>query len=457
MLRRTIGISATAAAITLAAIAPASAGLPPSGLDAYNASASATALEVTLLGQSFAVSQTQAEVNSSPRAAADGAALLLAGSAAPGRAPSSSPGGQPTNSQCPIQADLDALTQGALSGLQLEVACLTTSASTDGSPSAESGAGEVTIRILGPGGALVDPVLGPVLAGATQVTDPIVEALAPVLGAINDVSEIDVPAVLDELTTAIGDQTFVLAEIVVAPSLSRASADNTDGVVANAGSNGVTINILPGIASTLAELTGLVDLPNPSSAPLLQVKLGAANAKVVRDPLEGLPTPTATAAQLLSITADDELGIIQDITGQLAAGVNALPLAQLNCETGVLADIVCIDLGTVNELDSAELAARNLNFGAGTVGIEATAANVQVLPVAADALGGSVLGLTLARSTAASGSTVPLPGDGGECVPPNPLCLPLARTGGDSMLPVTLALLALGSVGAALLRRSRTI
>ena len=79
-----------------------------------------------------------------------------------------------------------------------------------------------------------------------------------------------------------------------------------------------------------------------------------------------------------------------------------LSIGELNCEDGALADILCIELGRVNELDQAELTARNMNFGPNTSGIEAAAANIRVLPIAAAALGGDVLGLSLANATAAA-------------------------------------------------------
>jgi hypothetical protein len=452
MLRRTTAILATTAAISLAIVAPARADVPP--LKDYAAGATATALQLTLLGQELAVSQTQAAVSSAPKAAADGAALLLAGNPLPGAAPSNAPEGPASNEQCPIQADLDEITQGALSALQLEVACFSTSATTDGGPAAQAGSGEVTIRVLAPGGTLLEPILGPVLEGVTQVTDPLVVALAPLLGAIDDATQIDVADVLDQLTTAVGTDLFVLAEIVVAPAVSQASANATDGVVANAGSNGVTINILPGIASTLAQLTNLIDVPNPSNGPLLSVKLGAANAKVVRDPKTGVAAPDASAAQLLSITADDSLGLLQGLADTVSGALDALSIAELSCDGGALADVLCIDLGAVNELDSAELTARNMNFGEGTVGREASAATVRVLPIAAAALGGDVLGLSLASATAAANAH---PADDIiRQAPPESPNGALPRTGGDTALPLTLALLGLGAAGAAIVRRTRT-
>ena len=455
MSRRTTAILAVTAAISLAVVAPARAQTAPS-TDINAAASTATALQLTLLGQQLAVSQTQAGIGQTAldgpfKAAADGAALLLAGNPVPGAAPSAAPDGPATNEVCPLELDLDEATQGALSTLQLEVACVRTSAST--SPSARSESGEVVIRVLAPGGTIIEPILGPVLEGVEQVTDPLVEALAPLLGAINDATQIDVPNVLDQLTTALGDDLFVLAEIVIAPSVSTASA-NADGVVAEAGSNAITINILPGIASTLDQLTNLIDAPNASTGPLLQVKLGAANAKVVKN-LDGTTQPDASAAQLLSITTDDSLGILGDITGQVTDVLDMLSIGELNCEDGALADVLCIELGRVNELDHDELVARNMDFGPGTAGIEAAAATVRVLPVAAAALGGDVLGLSLATATAAANAKdVPL------SIPATPevkTSAPLPKTGGETAMPLTLALLGVGAAGAVLVRRTRTI
>jgi LPXTG-motif cell wall-anchored protein len=459
MIRRTTAILAAAAAISLVAVAPARAQDPsdPPATPATDeprtaAAATATALQLTLLGQQLAVSQTQAGVGEGI-AAADGAALLIAGTPVPGAAPSLAPGGAGTNEACPLALDLNEATQGALSGLELEIACVRTSASAGDLLAARAESGEVVIRVLGPGGAIIEPVLGPVLEGVTQVTDPLVEALAPLLGAIQDATQIDVPDVLDQLITAVGDTKFVLAEIVIAPSVSRA-ATTVDGVVADAGSNAVTINVLPEFASTLDQLTNLIDAPNVTTGPLLQVKLGAANARVVKE-LDGTTVKDASEAQLLSINADDSLGILGDISGQLTDVLDMLSIGELNCETGALADVLCIELGRVNDLDQAELTARNMWFGEGTAGIEAAAATVRVLPVAAAALGGDVLGLSLASTTAAANAV-----DVDRAIPEAPVLTSapsLPKTGSNSALPLTLALLTVGAASAVLVRRTRTI
>lgn len=452
MLRRTTAILGTTAVLALGVMTPARAEAPE--LESYAAGATGTALQLTLLGQQLAVSQTNAALSSTPNAAADGAALLLAGTPVPGSAPSAAPEGPATNESCPLELDLDEVTQGALSALQLEVACFTTSASTEGGPAAEAGSGEVVIRVLAPGGDLVEPLLGPVLDGLTSVTDPLVEALDPLLGAINDVTEIDVPDVLDQLTTALDDDTFVLVEIVVAPSVSHTVANTADGVVAEAGSNGLTIKLLPGLESTLAGLVGLIDIPSPAPE-LLKVTLGSSTARVVRDAATGEASTEGSAAQLASVSAGDSLGILGDVADQLTGAIDQLAAAgaPLSCEGGALADVICVDLGAVNELDAAELEARNMNFGEGTVGVEATAASIRVLPVLADVLGGDVLGLSLATSTAAANATAPALPRSAPPAPPAPPALP--KTGGESGLTIALALFAVAGAGGTLVRRTR--
>ena len=455
MMRRTAAILATTGVLALGFLPSASAQAPELG--GYAAGATGTALQLTLAGQTLAVSQTSAALDSTPKSAADGAALLLAGTPVPGAAPSTAPEGPATNEQCPLEADLAEITQGALSLLELEVACLTTAASLDGGPSAQASSGEAVIRITSPAGAVLGTILGPVLEGVETVTDPIIEALTPLLGPISDTTGIDVADILGDLTGALGDETFVLVEIVVAPSVSRVSATAADGVLAEAGSNGVTIRLLPGVEATLAELTELVEIPDPAEQ-LLEITLGSAKAQVVRDPVTGAPAPDASAAQILAIEAGDNLGILGDVTDQLTGALDQLAAAgaPLSCEGGALADVLCIDLGSVNELDAAELEARNMAYGEGTVGREASAASVQVLSVLSEQLGGSALGLSLASATAAANAPAPV-APPAQPAPAAPTPQSLPRTGTDAQLPVALGLLAVAGIGVAALRRTRTV
>jgi len=448
MLRRTIGVLALLALVALAAPAPAGAQAPE--LSSYGAGGRATALVLTLLGQEVGISHTTATIGSEPKAAADGAALLIAGTPVPSGAPSEAPGGEATNEVCTVDVDLGEQTGGALSALGLGLACVNTAAAiADGAPGAQSTAGELVINVTSPAGTALEPILAPLFDAVPQVTEPLFGALEPILGPVEEATEIEVRGVLEDLIANLQDETFVLAQIIVAPSVSQAAANAENGVLGRAGANGVTINLLPGIAATLEDVgLGIA----PSTAPLLSVTLGRAFAEVVRDPVTGAPTADASAAQLLSVQADDELGILQELTGQLTDAINGIAVEQLGC-TGAnpLADVICVDLGAVHELSEAELAARGLDFGAGTVGRGASAANIQILPVAAEALGGSVLGLRLAAADAAANAA--------PAAPPEPVepTRSLPQTGADGLLPVTLALVAAAGGGIALIRRTRAV
>lgn len=450
MLRRTTAVLAMAAVSALAATGPVGAEAPAG---TYGAGGSATALVLTLLGQDLAVSDTVAAVGSEPKAAADGAALIIAGSPVPGAAPSAAPGGEATNEACAIDIDLGEQSGGALSALDAGVACVNTSAGIDdGAPRAESTTGEVIIDVTSPAGTALEPILTPLFEAVPQVTEPLFGALEPILGPVEEATEIEVRGVLDDLIADLQDETFVLAQIVVAPTVSQAAATAADGVVGRAGANGVTINILPGISATLADLgLGIA----PIEAPLLSVKLGQAVAEVVRDPATGAASTDGSAAQLLSIAANDQLGILQELTGQVTEGINGLAIDQLGC-TGdnPLADVLCIDLGAVRELTDAELTARGLDFGEGTVGIGASAANIQVLPIAAEALGGPAIGLRLAAADAAANLGAPLPATPEQ---PPAVNTRLPRTGADDLLPVTLVLFAAAAGGLFLIRRTRAV
>ena len=168
------------------------------------------------------------------------------------------------------------------------------------------------------------------------------------------------------------------------------------------------------------------------------------------------PQPDASAAQLLSITADDSLGILRGLTGpghrRCSTSCRSAPL---NCEDGALADMLCIELGRVNELDQDELTARNMNFGPDTAGIESAAATIRVLPIA-----GRGPRWRRPRPVARPDHCAANAVDVARVAPPAPeapAAAPLPKTGGESALPLTLALLAVGTAGVAMVRRTRTV
>jgi hypothetical protein len=458
MFKRISALVATLAIVALT-FAPAASAVPnPNNgvgeLGPYGAGATAQALELTLLGKDLAVSQTTAAINSKPEAKADGAALLLAGQALPGPTPAAAPGGKASNKSCVANVNLSDLTGGAISLADAGLACVTTDASaTDTSTtSATSGSGEVVINVLAPGGTLLKPLLDPLFTSVTQVTDPLLVALRPITGVVNDLTQINLETVLNNLLAQVQNTNVVLAQIAVAPTAARVHANTADGVVAEAGAQGVSIKILPGLAQSLVDL-GL-DIPLVTQ-PLATVQIGASTATVSREPKHGTLVSDASTAKLLSIKLNDTLGILQGVTGQASSAINGLATGPLGCNANnPLAGIICLDLGTVKTLTPAELTARNMNFGPGTIGREATAALVHVLAMAASSLGCDVIGMKLADSTAAVYSTE----DGPITTPTTPPpATPLPKTGGSVPLPLGLGLLALAGLSATLVKRSRAV
>ena len=469
-MRRTAAILATTGVLALGFLPQAGAQAPQVS---YSAGSSATALEIALAGNALAVSHTQAGVTSAPvpTARANGAALLLAGTPVPGDAPVEATAGEDntdSTSACPI--DLTPVTDAlAGSGLTLDIACTTTNAKVvDGAPSGRAESGEVLLRLQGLSeGALgqLQPVLEQILTPLLPTGSDIVEQIcASPLGALCDGADenlgIDIEALVNEVLDDVAQITngeFTLVEVAVAPTLSTASASGT-GVVAEAGSGAVTIKLFPGLASTIEELTGLVGGAPGEDEGLLTLQIAQATAKVQRDAVTGEVAPDASAAQLLSANVTDNLGILSELLEVEVPGLLdslAEAGAALSCADGALADLICIDLGAVNELDAAELSARGYEFGEGTVGREATAASVQVLPILAEQAGGPLLSLALAEANAAANAAPASPLPAPSPQDPTPQSLP--RTGAESALPVGLGLLAVAGIGVAVLRRTRAV
>ena len=475
MFKRVVAILASTAVLALLITPPANAA-GPDKLEGYAAGSNATALAINLIDQELAFAATTAAISSvnpdkaveGPVAMADGAALLVAGTPVPSGAPSKAPGGEAVNEICTTTADAGEITGGAADGVGLNHACVLTSALVDkGAPGSSSESEQLLITLDGLTGTALEPlfdaldqVLTPLLTTATQNdlcgTGGLLEPIPLVCDTVNDLVNIDalIDEILDHLA-GVTDGSVTVAQLSVAPSLSKTSATSTEGVVAQAGSTGVDIELFPGIPSSIEELTGLIPDANVDDA-LLKVSLGNATAQVVRDPVSGDATPSASAAQLLDVNVTDSLGILstlleEDVPNLLdslaAAG------AALSCDGGALADLLCIDLGKVNELDSDELKARGYDFGEGTVGREATAAGVFVLPVLGNLVGGeSVLSLELSQASAAANA---IPAQ--AAAPPAEAAPPLPRTGGDVNTLVALGLFAAAAAGLAAIRRTRNV
>lgn len=421
MMRRTIAVGATAAAISIAAILPAGAQPSPGGLQSYAAGSRATAVDLKVFGQQLTVADTSAgilgEVGSA-KAVATGKALLTPGFESAG-APVSSDGVK-SASDCQ-KIDLPS----PINLVSLDVVCVDTSAVlSGGNPISSATSKEIVIELRAGDIIATTPladVVGQVQAGLGGLFD----ALVPVTQPIADATKIQLTDIVDGLLSEVkaGD---LLARITVAPTSSTGAFGT--GVTANALSNGVVVELLPNL---------------PGGA-LAVATVGTSTAGVVRDAVTGAATVTGSAAVLNVTYPNGLLGGLGVLTDALGSAINVTS-EQLACGAGnPLSQVICFTLGSSHDLDAAQAKALGFDYGPNTVGRESSVLGLTLLAAAPE--GGIVL--NVGHTVAASGSALPeLPRKGGD----------LPRTGGETAWPLTMALLAVGAGAATLLRRTRTI
>jgi hypothetical protein len=267
-------------------------------------------------------------------------------------------------------------------------------------------------------------VVGEVQAGLGQLF----EALTPVTEPLSEETQIELDSIVDGLLSEVqeGD---VLVRITVAPTTSAG-----ERLQASATSNGVIVELLPNL---------------PGGA-LAVATVGASSAGVVRDLTQaGAPVTLTGSPALINVTYPNGLlGGLGVLTDALGEAVN-VTVDQLACgPDNPLTDVICFTLGGTNDLDQAEAAALGLDFGPSTVGRETSVLSMNLLGAAPE--GGVVLHVGHTAAAAGVAYVAPLPRE-----PELPVDLPLPRTGADSALPLTLALLAVGTAGAVLVRRTR--
>jgi LPXTG-motif cell wall-anchored protein len=374
----TLGL--TALALGLVAV-PASADL--TALESYGAGSTASALNITLLGQDATFSVTGAEVDSAPQAQADGFSVVSPAFTSDG-APSQQPGGAESGEDCALEFDPEEVfgTPSA-SVVTIDVACVRTEASADGGLFAGATSDEIVIEV-----SLamleedqLDPILDPISDGIGQIID----GLQPILGPIDDSDlNTELSALLLSIRDALLDGETVL-RVTVAPTTSTAAAGE-DSVEGSAFSEGAVIEVFP-------------DLPGGT---LATVTVGTSGASVARTS-DGSATTDAEAA-VVTVEGSPQLGAVSDALQQISEGLGELSAASLPCnaDDNPLFDLVCLELGTTAELTQDELEALNLDFGEGTVGIRASAARVQVLSALQEQLEGPGVGISLADTAAAA-------------------------------------------------------
>lgn len=420
MMRRTIAIGATAAAISIAAILPAGAETSPGGLLSYAAGSRATAVDLTVFGQQLTVADTAAGIVGkvgSAKATAGGKALLTPGFESAG-APASSDG--VTSATDCQEIDLPS----PINLVSLDVVCVDTSAVLSGGNPISSATSKELVIELRAGDIIATTPLADVVGQVQAGLGGLFDALVPLTQPIADATKIQLTDIVDGLLSEVkaGD---LLARITVAPTSSTGAFGT--GVAANAVSNGVIVELLPNL---------------PGGA-LAVATVGTSTAGVVRDAVTGAATVTGNAAVLNVTYPNGLLGGLGVLTDALGSAINVTS-EQLACGEGnPLSQVICFTLGSSHDLDATQAKALGFDYGPNTVGRESSVLGLTLLAAAPE--GGIVL--NVGHTVAASGSALPeLPRQGD-----------LPRTGGDTAWPLTLALLAVGAAGAGLLRRTRTI
>ncbi len=435
MFKRTIGVAATAAAISIAALLPAGASTSPNQVAQYAAGSKATALELTVFGTEFTVADTAAGVlgnlatTKADEAVADGRALLVPGLFESKGATAKSAG--PTSaSDCTNLIDLPS----PIDALSIDVVCVDTSAVLkNGLPASSSASREVVINIKA-ADLISETPLAEVVAGVQDGLGSLFDAIVGITAPIEEATKVELTDIIDGLLAEVkaGD---LLATITVAPASSTGAVGS--GVSANAIANGVVVELLPNL---------------PGGA-LAVATVGASTAGVVRDVATGAPTLTGNAA-LLNVTYPNGLaGGLSVLTDALGEIVN-ITSEQLACGPGnPLSDVICFTLGTTRDLDAAQAKALGFDYGPNTVGRESSVLGLTLLAAAPD--GGIVL--NVGHTAAASGSQPAPPRDSCPETDPNYPTCELPDTGGTTTLMLTLGLLGIGAAGATMLRRARTI
>jgi hypothetical protein len=244
--------------------------------EAFVASASARGLNINLLGNNISVGTSGALIDSSPKATAQGAGVLLvAGTVANAAADANT-----TNSAPPPACVLNLPLLGLLT---VATACGQAAATTQGGLPQATASGSVASVDLA--GSLLTPLLDAVgkLVGQTiqTVVDPLTQLLGnllnPLLGALN----LNLQSTVDQLLAGLQKATGVLS-IRLGPSSSAATTTSSK-VNGTAVAQGAEIDVLPGLA--------------PLGAPLLAIRVGDAKASVdvTRAPQSQNGAVTATA------------------------------------------------------------------------------------------------------------------------------------------------------------------
>jgi len=279
--------------------------------EAFVASASARALDINLLGNHISVGTSGALIDSSPKAQAQGAGVLLVAGTVANALVTGVDQTQTPPKACVLDLPLLGL-------LTVATACGQANATTAGGLPIAAGTGSIASIDLA--GSLLTPLLDQVgaLVGQTvgAVLDPLTALLGNLLNPLLSALNLNVNSLVDQLFAGLKRATGVLT-VQVGPSASQATT--TAAKVNSVGqAAGAVIDVLPGLS--------------PLGAPLLRIIVGDANATVdvTRAPateggaVAATATPAFDAAVVRLQLGLPILGNVTDIPISLGAPLTLL-------------------------------------------------------------------------------------------------------------------------------------
>lgn len=279
--------------------------------EAFIASASARGLDLNLFGNRLTIGSSNALIDSSPKAQAQGAGVaIIAGTVANALATGANVTDTPPQA-CVANLPL-------LGALTVALACGEANATTaDGMPKAAATGKIASVDV---GGSLLNPILqavGNVLnATLGTVVDPLTQLLGGLLNPLLGTLNLNLQNTVQDLLDGLGRVTGLLS-VRVGPAASQAIT-TTDKVNGTAIAQGAVIEVLPGLSAlgaplatiTVGDARATVDVTRPSAS--------------TNDPAAAVATPAFQAALVKVDLGVPLLGNVTSIPVSLGAPLTLL-------------------------------------------------------------------------------------------------------------------------------------
>lgn len=414
-IRRTIAAASLGSLVAAFAVAtaPAQAEEPVTlSAGGYRAAASATALELNLLGENLTIGLTDTSADSSVRAVAHAVGALVPALGLVGEENSEATAdGQSVGDDQPT---CSALTLPEMPVLDLSIACGLSAVSINEGNAVTRGTAGVASVAVSATSLLNDTPLAEL--PIQETIDQVLGGLAPVFEVVNELG-LDAESLVSELLAGI-TQGGDLVRVTLGPSEAGTS---TDSVLAlgSAAAQGAVIEVID---------RGLLGLP-----PVLTIEVGASGASVEADRLTGAATPVVDPSLVRATIAPD----IAAILGIENNVIDVAPNTDL-----------CIPLPAPLESCITVAGGRTVDTPDGGKRAESEGVGLRLLT----GLPGGGVELNLAKSAAEAVAVAPAPVLPAAPEAPTPV---LARTGGSAPMALALGLGVAGTAGLALLGATR--